>query len=245
LGFLSFFVFSLGLGLPYLIFATFSGLLKKIPKAGSWLVWFEHVFGVILLGFSFYYFALAVDGEWLRWILPVAAVAGGLYLGFIDRAGQERPGFVRFKWSAGIIGMITGLAILASFFRQEPGRLAWEPYKLHKLYMAQQENKPVVIDFYADWCFTCHELEENVFRNPAVMETLSRFVRLRLDATDMESPPVQEALERYNIIGLPIVIFMGADGKEVKEARVIGLVSAEEFIQSMDLTLQKSESVNN
>jgi len=73
-GFFSFFIFSLGLGLPYLILGTFSGLLKKIPKAGSWLVWVEHVFGVILLGFSLYYFAIAFNPEWIKWILPVTLI---------------------------------------------------------------------------------------------------------------------------------------------------------------------------
>ncbi len=76
-GFLSFFVFSLGLGFPYLILGTFSRLLKKIPKAGSWLMWVEHAFGVILLGFSFYYFVIAVNPEFVEWVLPVTLVLGG------------------------------------------------------------------------------------------------------------------------------------------------------------------------
>ncbi|PIQ89719.1 MAG: hypothetical protein COV72_01630, partial [Candidatus Omnitrophica bacterium CG11_big_fil_rev_8_21_14_0_20_42_13] len=127
-GFLSFFVFSLGLGFPYLVLGTFSGLLKKIPKAGSWLMWVEHVFGVILLGFSFYYFVIAFNPEFVKWVFPVTLILGGGYLGFIERSGKEKPLFVRLKWAAGLVSLIFGISIIAAILTPKES-LAWDEYK--------------------------------------------------------------------------------------------------------------------
>jgi len=237
-GFLSFFVFSLGLGLPYLILGTFSGLLKKIPKAGSWLVWIEHVFGVILLGFSLYYFAIALNAEFVKWVFPVTLILGGLYLGFFERSGKEKPLFVRLKWGVGLTGLALGISIISSILTPKAG-LAWDEYKPYKLAIAEQKKQPVVIDFYADWCITCHELENFVFTNLAVSKELEKFVRLRVDATDMMAPAVQQVLEQYEVFGLPMVVFLDENGQEVEEARVIGYVPPADFLKSVQSVLDR------
>lgn len=237
-GFLSFFIFSLGLGFPYLILGTFSGLLKKIPKAGSWLVWVEHVFGVILLGFSLYYFTIAFNSEFVKWILPVTLILGGIYLGFFERSGKEKPLFVRLKWGAGLAGLALGISIISSILTPKVS-LAWDEYKPDKVVIAGHKKLPVVIDFYADWCITCHELENFVFSNPAVSKELEKFIRLRVDATDMMAPAVQQVLEQYDVFGLPIIIFLDEDGQEVEDARVIGYVPPAEFLKSIQMVLGK------
>ena len=117
-------------------------------------------------------------------------------------------------------------------------KLIWEPYNLEKLSQAKEKHKPVVIDFYADWCITCHELEANVFNNPTVAKELSKFVRLRLDATNMDAPDIQKILKQYEIFGLPIVVFIDKKGHEVEDARVIGYVPPGEFLKSVGLTLK-------
>lgn len=233
-GFLSFFIFSLGLGFPYLILGTFSGLLKKIPKAGSWLVWVEHAFGVILLGFSLYYFVIAINSEFIKWVFPVTLVLGGLYLGFIEKSGKERPLFVRLKWAAGLSSLIFGISIIASILTPKE-RLVWDEYKSYKVAMAKEKKQPVVIDFYADWCITCHELENFVFTNPAVAKELKKFVRLRVDATDMMAPAVQEVVEQYRVFGLPMIVFLDEDGQEIEDARVAGYLPPAEFLKFLEL----------
>ena len=237
-GFLSFFVFSLGLGLPYLILGTFSGLLKKIPKAGSWLIWIEHAFGVILLGFSFYYFVIAINSEFVKWVFPVTLVLGGVYLGFIERSGKEKPLFVRLKWVAGLTSLIFGIWIIASILTPRAS-LAWEVYTSDKVVLAATKKQPVVIDFYADWCITCHELENFVFTNPTVIKELKKFVRLRVDATDMMAPAVQEVVEQYRVFGLPMIVFLDENGLEVEDARVAGYLPPTEFLKSLELVLNE------
>lgn len=239
-GFLSFFIFSLGLGFPYLILGTFSGLLKKIPKAGSWLMWVEHAFGVILLGFSFYYFVIAINSEFVKWVLPVTLILGGLYLGFIEKSGREKPLFVRLKWVVGLVSLIFGILIITSILTPKES-LAWDEYKSYKVAMAKEKRQPVVIDFYADWCITCHELENFVFTNPAVAKELKKFVRLRVDATDMMAPAVQPVLEQYHVFGLPMIVFLDENGQEVKNARVVGYVPPEDFLKSIQMVLNQSK----
>lgn len=238
LGFLSFFIFSIGLGFPYLILGTFSGLLKRIPKAGSWLLWVEHTFGVILLGFSFYYFVIAINSEFVKWVFPVTLVLGGAYLGFIEKSGKEKPLFVRLKWAAGLASLIFGISIITAILAPKES-LAWDEYKSYKVATAKEKKQPVAIDFYADWCITCHELENFVFTNPTVAEELKKFVRLRVDATDMMAPAVQEVIEQYRVFGLPIVVFLDENGQEVEDARVAGYVPPEEFLKSMQMVLSK------
>lgn len=237
-GFLSFFIFSLGLGFPYLILGTFSGLLKRIPKAGSWLKWVEHAFGVILLGFSFYYFVIAINSEFVKWVPPITLILGGIYLGFIEKSGKEKLLFVRLKWVAGLVSLIFGISIIASILTPKES-LIWDEYKPYKVAMAQQKKQPVVIDFYADWCITCHELENFVFTNPAVIKELRKFVRLRVDATDMMAPAVQEVVEQYRVFGLPMIVFLDENGQEVEAARVAGYLPPAEFLESLEMVLNK------
>ncbi|HCI43994.1 MAG TPA: hypothetical protein DE315_00460 [Candidatus Omnitrophica bacterium] len=235
-GFMSFFVFSLGLGSPYLILGTFTGLLKKIPKTGNWLMWVEHAFAVILLGFSFYYFVIAINSEFVKWVPPITLIFGGIYLGFIEKSGKEKPLFVRFKWAAGLTSLIFGLSIIASILTPKES-LAWDEYKSYKVVMAKEKKQPVVIDFYADWCITCHELENFVFTNPTVIKELKKFVRLRVDATDMMAPAVQEVVEQYRVFGLPVIVFLDGNGREADDARVAGYIPPAEFLKSLELVL--------
>ncbi len=239
-GFSSFFVFSIGLGTPYLLLGTFSGLLEKLPKGGSWLIWVEHLFGVILLGFGFLYLAIALKPDLVKLVFPMTLIGGGIYLGFLRHSGKEHLLFVRFRWLMGIIAFIAGISLISSSIHPEgTDKLVWEPYEVTKLEFAKKQHKPVVIDFYADWCITCHELEANVFNNPTVAKELSKFSRLRVDATNMDAPDTQKILKQYGIFGLPIVVFIDGEGHEVEDARVIGDVSPEEFLKSLEITLKE------
>ncbi len=228
-GFVSFFIFALGLGLPYLLLGTFSGLADRIPRSGAWLVWVEHAFGVVLFGFAAYYLAVALVPAALPWVFPITLIVGGGYLGFLERAGGESMIFRRVRAAAGIGAVIFGASAASALVRPAAG-MSWEPYSEERLAAAARAHRPVVIDFYADWCLSCHEMETMVFSDPEVVEELRRFERLRLDATVADDPAVQEVLQRYEVFGLPIVVFLDGDGTEA--LRIVGTVSAKEFLDA-------------
>ncbi len=231
-GFLVFFVLALGLGLPYLILGTFSGLLTKLPKSGEWLVWIKKIFGVALLGLSLFYLVLSLYPDFLPLVIPATFVTGGVYLGFLDQTGNKTSVFKIIKRLVGI----TAILAAALFFQSKPTvGVVWEPYTLEKISSAKQAGKPVVIDFYADWCIPCHELERYTYSNPQVIQALEPFVRLKVDATNPSTPKTMEPVERFEVLGVPTVLFLDPKGREVPKARITGYASAAEFLKTIEL----------
>lgn len=224
---LVFFTLSMGLGLPYLILGTFSGLLAKLPKSGAWLLWVERLFGVILLAVSAFYFILAFDPAFLKWILPVFLVGGGIYLGFFERSVKYSDRFNDFRKVFAVLTISIGMILP---FIGPKSSVVWEPYSSQKLAMSTQNKRPVILDFYADWCIPCHELDQVTYTHPKVIEALSGFDKYKVDLTDQESDEAFAIQEQYALEGVPTIIFLGPDGQEIKDLRVAGFISPEELV---------------
>ncbi len=237
-GFFIFFVLALGLGLPYLLIGTFSGLVKKLPRSGAWMVWVKKVFGFILLGFSFFYLSLSLYPEFLFLIVPVSLSAGGIYLGFIDKSGNQSAVLKNFKFAAGTLAVLFAVYLLIG--RPVKG-VVWEKYSVEKLETAKTAGKPVIIDFFADWCIPCHELDQHTYSDPAVMQALEPFIRLKVDATNPNSKEALEPIEKFDIVGVPTILFLDPKGKEVGSARITGYVPPAEFLETIKPLLTSTE----
>jgi len=222
-----FFVMSLGLGFPYLILGTFSNLIRKLPKSGVWMVWVEHLFGVILLVIAAFYFSIALYPPFLHVLPTVALALAGIYLGFFDQTGKTNMNFARLKKIAGALAVIAGIALL---LMQPKETLAWEKYDPAKLQIAREEKKPVILDFYADWCIPCHELDQFTYSNPDVIRALEGFYKIKVDLTNPDSSKSSELIDRFHVQGVPTVIFVGPDGNEAADARIPGFATPEEFL---------------
>jgi len=232
LGFWMFFVLALGLGLPYLILGTFSGLLKNLPRSGMWMVWVKKVFGVILLAMAIYFVQPILPAVLKKYLLAGFLLLGGIYIGFIEASKFNTKIFwwiKRFVFVA-----FAGVAVWLAWPEQQAHASHWRNYDESVLQAAQREAKPVIIDFTAEWCIACKELEKFTFPHEEVMKRADRFVFLRADLTHIGSAPVQEILKRYDIKGMPTVIFLDAAGREVASQRVVGFVDGKSFAQRMD-----------
>jgi thiol:disulfide interchange protein DsbD len=232
LGFWMFFVLALGLGVPYLILGTFSGLLNKLPRSGMWMVWVKKVFGVMLLAMAIYFVQPILPAALKQYLLAGFLLLGGIYIGFIEASkfsDKIFPWIKRFVFVA-----FAGVAVWLAWPEAQAHASHWKNYDEAALQAAQREAKPVIIDFTAEWCLACKELEKFTFPHEEVMKRADRFVFLRADLTHISSAPVQEILARYDIKGLPTVIFLNGEGREVATQRVIGFVDGKNFAQRMD-----------
>jgi len=233
-GFLVFFILSLGLGFPYLLLGTFSHSLRRLPRSGVWLVWVERLFGTVLLSFAVFYWLLALRPSLLQWLIPAALILGGIYLGFLQRAGNEKTGFRYFKRTAGCVAIAVAALLLSAGPSGGPA-VVWEDFSREGFADARTSGKPVVLDFYADWCMPCHEMDATTYRNPKVIQALEDFRRIKVDVTDASSPEGSMATGEFGIVGVPTLVFYDREGEEVVRARRVGYLSADELLNTLEL----------
>ncbi len=216
LGALFFSVLSLGLGLPYLFLAVFSGSLSRLPRAGEWMEGVKKVFGWLLLAMAAYFLRLVLPRPLSEWLLPATLLAGAVALA-VKGFGFAR--LVRFATA------VLFLAAAAFFLPRKA--LGWQPYDDGKLVSA---GRPAVIDFTADWCLPCLELDQRTFSDSRVRKELSRRALFKADFTRGNSPEAAALSRKYDILGVPTVIFLDASGQERKDLRLVGFEDADRFL---------------
>lgn len=207
LGFAIFFSLALGLGVPYLVLGSFSGLIQKLPRSGEWMNAVKHVFGLILFGMGLYYLGPLI-GPAHGTLMSVYTILAGLYLLLIDNAGRSARRF--FAAKRGIGAAATAVALWMVVPRGAPPReeFAFEPYSEARVLEAVAKGTPVLIDFRAEWCAQCKELEATVFSDPEVIDQLREMVVLQKDLTRWEDAEAAELRRVYNIRGLPHVVLI-------------------------------------
>jgi|AntRauTorcE11897_2_1112592.scaffolds.fasta_scaffold02448_9 thiol:disulfide interchange protein DsbD len=237
-GFLTFFVMALGLGLPYLILGTFSGLLTKMPKSGVWMIWVKKVFGVVLVGVALFYLALAFAPGYSMYAVLATVIIGGIYLGFIERSGNQKTIFRWVKYAVGIGTLLAGFMLFQNL--QKEG-VQWQPYDASVI---EQADKPVMLDFYADWCIPCIELDRKTFTDGRVIEETESFIRMKVDLTHFDSKRAEKLRRQYDIAGVPTIMFLDSEGNEVEDARVVGFLNADNFLKRVDKIPQQQAVYN-
>lgn len=222
-GFLMFFVLALGLGLPYLFLAVFSGKIKSLPRAGLWMEAVKHIFGIILLGMAIYFALPLIPKSISGYILPVFGILAAIYLLFFDKAANSVKGFKVFKT---FFSLVVIAVSIYSLIPSDKKSIDWVQYSEAELFKAS-EKKGVIIDFYADWCIPCKELDALTFSDENVIKLSEDFVNLKADMTKSLSPEVEALREKYNIIGVPTVLILDSELNEIH--RITGFVNANEF----------------
>ncbi len=225
-GFLIFFVMSLGLGLPYLFLAAFSGSLSRLPRAGIWMEGIKKIFGWILLAMSAYFLRTVVPQPIGPWLLPAVLAAGALAI-----ALGSGPGLSRAVRGTAAVAMLAAAAFLAPRNAAAAAGPAWRPYSAEGVVRG---GRPAVVDFSATWCIPCRELDEKTFSDPRVRQALSRRELWKADMTHSAAPEVVALSEKYRVLGVPTIVFLDSDGKEREDLRLVGFEGPEEFLKRLE-----------
>jgi thiol:disulfide interchange protein DsbD len=226
-GFALFFTLAIGLGIPYVALAAAAGSIRRLPRSGEWLRWIEQLFGFVLVGLALYFLDPVIPGRLMTRILPFYAVAVGLFLGFVSAEGRNWQPFFVFKSALGLAATV-GLVFLLIAGRPRGVELTFQPFSPATLETARARRKPVVLDFSADWCVPCREMERTTFIDPAVIRQGSGFVRMRANLT-AENPYNQALMKQFNIHGVPTTVFIDSGGRIRK--RRVGYVGPSEFLK--------------
>jgi thiol:disulfide interchange protein DsbD len=233
IAFLIFFTLSLGLGLPLFFLALFSGQLSKLPRSGEWMLWVKKLLGWILVGMAAYFVQPLLSQTARIFLLAAVALAAALHLGWIDRSRAEFRGFEWLRVAAAIAGLVIATLLIGSWMLRGPG-VAWQPYSEKSLVEARQLEKPVIIDFYADWCAPCRELDKITFYDPEIVKQAQNdFIMIKIDLTRKGNPVHDDLLIQYNVKGVPTVLFLDRQGKERQDLRLVDFLPADQFLVRM------------
>lgn len=239
-GAIALYALAMGMGIPLILVAVFGN--KLLPKAGSWMDKVKIVFGFILLAAPIFLLERILPELWAT---VLWSALGFVAFGWLYHSKNALP-FGGWKQSA--VGII---AILGLFASAQPALNYWfaeksveqtaqiEFARIHtveeleiQLIEAKKLGKPVMLDFYADWCVACKEFEKYTFHQADVENKLSDFVLLQADVT-RNMPQDIELLKQLQVLGLPTIEFWDGEGNHVPNARVTGFMNAETFLQHM------------
>ncbi|MFZ0678185.1 MAG: cytochrome c biogenesis protein CcdA [Candidatus Binatus sp.] len=227
-GFALFFTLAIGLGLPYIGLAMAAGHIRRLPRSGEWLTWIEHLFGFVLVGLALYFLDPVLPNNLMTRFLPYYAAGVGIYLGFISREGRSWRPFLVIRSALGVVA-IAALAFML-YPRKAPEKLRFEPFNSELLASATEARKPVLIDFSADWCIPCREMEHSTFLDPSVVTEAKRFVTMKANLTAQDKK-TEELTSKYEIQGVPTTMLIDSSGKVLQ--RKVGYIGPREMLADL------------
>jgi thioredoxin:protein disulfide reductase len=220
-GFIMFAALAFGLGFPYLI------ALNALPKPGEWMVQVKKAMGFVLIAMAVYFLRPLIGENAFRWGVAGSLLIGALFLFFSRSVGPQGGRVMRFACAS--LLLVAGAAFALP--RSSGGAtVQWQQYNTSTIASATSAGKPVIIDFFADWCLPCKELDEKTFSERTVAGELNRFVRIKADLTNDKDPAVQKLTKDYAIIGVPTIVFLDASGREIPAQRLTGFEGPQPFL---------------
>ena len=264
LGAAALFSMALGMGVPLLILGASAGAF--LPKAGPWMESVKRFFGVLLLGVAIWLISPVIPAAIHMLMWAALLIISAIYLNAIDSLPTGSSGSRKFLKGIGIISLLLGIALLVGVLsggrdilqpldkinltsisgnntnktniiesKHLPFQRVSSLTELNKR-IAESQNKYVMLDFYADWCISCKEMERFTFTDPEVKNRLGDVVLLQVDVT--EGTADDEALLKYfKLFGPPGILFFDPDGREIYDARTIGYQNTEEFLAILNAVL--------
>jgi thiol:disulfide interchange protein DsbD len=241
---------ALGMGAPLVVVGVSEGAL--LPKSGAWMKAVKHLFGVLLLAVAIWVIAPVIPGpvQLLAW--SALLLGSGVFLRATDRLPHDASAAVRLGKALGLMSLLAGAAMLVGALAGghdplaplsglrlgESGaetRVAFERVRSLRELDARlaAAGRPVMLDFYADWCVSCKEMERFTFSDERVRQRLAGLLLLQADVTD-NTEEDKALLRRFRLFGPPGIVFFDSGGREVQGLRVIGFQNPERFLQTLE-----------
>ena len=249
LGGAALFSMALGMGVPLVVVGVSEGAL--LPKVGPWMNGVKKIFGVLLLAVAIWIASPVLPDAAVMLAWAALLVGSGVYLRAVDRLPTEASGPARLGKAVGILALVAGIALLIGALAgsRDPlrplARLAGgareAPVAFQRVNSLSEldaqlrsPGMPVMLDFYADWCVSCKEMEAFTFSDPRVRQQLARMLLLQADVTENNAEH-KALLKRFSLFGPPGIIFFDAQGREIRGLRVVGYQDAERFLKALEL----------
>ncbi|MBK8752515.1 MAG: protein-disulfide reductase DsbD [Candidatus Competibacteraceae bacterium] len=248
LGAVALFALSFGMGVPLLIIGASTG--HWLPHAGHWMERIKRVFGVMLLMVALWLLDRVLPAAIIMVLWATLLIVIATYMGALQPMVHGAPPWRTLVKGFGLVLLIYGVLLLVgvaaggrdplqplrgvSLIANATGEAAALPFHRVKTVadvdraVREAGGRTVMLDFYADWCVSCKELERETFSDRAVRMALADVVTLQADVTANDAAD-QALLHRFGVIGPPAILFFGVDGKERRERRVVGFMAAEAF----------------
>ncbi|MFP8968388.1 protein-disulfide reductase DsbD [Pokkaliibacter sp. CJK22405] len=242
------FAMSLGMGGPLLIAGSSAG--HFLPRAGQWMNTVKKVFGVLMLLMALWLLERFIPWVWVLLLLSALCVVTAVVMGALDTAVSSGQRFVKglacllliygLSLALGVAGggrsLLTPLDVYTggvSSKTEQPGLkfervTGWDELQ-QALSAAHAEGKPVMLDFYADWCISCKELEFGTFKDPQVIQALSSYKLIQVDVT-ANTADHKRMYDFYQLVGPPAMIFYSKDGEYLQDKSWSGVLNAEQFL---------------
>lgn len=248
LGGTALFMMSIGMGIPLLLIGTGAG--KYMPRPGGWMDTVSHIFGVVMIAIAIWMLSRIVTPSIAMLLWAFLLIIISVYLGALEPLHGQYKGTKAFYKGVGIILLVYGLMMfyggvkgagnpLAPLsFADEQQTAAAKEIEFQTIHssaeldaiLVESKGKKVMLDFYADWCTSCKELDAITFKDPAVIELLKDYVLVRADITD-NTDEEKKLTERFGLFGPPAMIFFDEKGIQIESADLNGYKDTQMFIK--------------
>ena len=252
---------SFGMGTPLIVIGTSAG--KLLPKAGEWMNKVKHIFGFLMLGLAIYMLSRILDATFILALWGILALLMGVFFGGLNVIDKNSKNSEKGAKGIGLLAIIYGAALILGSLSGNTNPL--QPLanigimngqktiasELHfkriksldnlnlELAQAKLQNKSVMLDFYADWCVSCKEMEAYTFTDERVQNSLANTILLQADVTANDEID-QALLNELNVFGPPTIIFYNKNGIKKNGYEVVGYMKAKEFARHTQSALSTS-----
>jgi thiol:disulfide interchange protein DsbD len=254
LGGTALFALSLGMGAPLVVIGTSAG--RLLPRAGAWMDVVKAVFGVLLLGVAIVLLERILPPALTMVLWALLLICSGVYMGALRHLPSEATGWSKLWKGIGFALLVYGVVMLVGVAAggkdtlqplRDVGiaggsaaeqKVAFKRIKTvsdldREVAAAASHGRPVMLDFYADWCLSCKEMERYTFSDPAVVRELQRFVLLQADVTHNDAQDKALMQGRFGIPGPPAILFFNRSGDELQGYRLVGFKPAAAFLEHL------------